>query len=310
MPSALSTSIVICTYTDERWDCLRQAVSSARAQRHRPDEVIVVADHNAALLDRMRAELAGVRTIPNEGPAGLSGARNSGVAAAGGDIVVFLDDDAVARRRWLETLLDAYDNPTVVGVGGHAEPLWPAGRPGWWPPEFDWVVGCSYRGLPATRAPVRNLMGCNMSFRREVLDRVGDFVDGIGRVGDRPLGCEETELCIRIARQMPGARFIYEPGARVFHRVAESRVTWSYFRRRCLAEGRSKAMVSRRTGSADALRTERDHVRRALVHGVRRDVAALVRHRDLDGARRALCSAGGLAAAGAGFVAGHVGRNR
>ena len=62
------------------------------------------------------------------------------------------------------------------------------------PREFNWVVGCTHRGMPSTTAPVRNLIGCNMSFRREVFSRIGGFRDQIGRVGARPSGCDETEL--------------------------------------------------------------------------------------------------------------------
>jgi hypothetical protein len=84
-------------------------------------------------------------------------------------------------------------------------------------------------------------------------------------------------------------------------------VRWKYFRRRCAAEGRSKAMVSRRLGATDALRSERAHVRGAIADAVRRDVAGALRQRDGDGARRALCSLYGLAAASAGYLAGRVG---
>lgn len=60
----------------------------------------------------------------------------------------------------------AYDAPRVMGVGGSIVPRWESARPGWMPRKLDWVVGGTYRGMPATTAPVRNLIGCNMSFRR------------------------------------------------------------------------------------------------------------------------------------------------
>lgn len=307
-----SSTVVICAYTDDRWDTLRDAVASASTQARAPEEVIVVVDYNPLLEERATAELGTAsRVIPNTGPRGLSGARNTGLAAAAGDVIVFLDDDAVAHDGWLDQLLAPYDeDPAVVGVGGRADPVWPhpEGRPAWWPPEFDWVVGCSYRGLPEERARVRNVMGCNMSFRREVFECVGHFVAGMGRASAdaRPLGCEETELCIRVTQAWPDARIVYEPAARVRHHVEPARVRWRYFRRRCAAEGRSKAMVTRQVGAADGLRAERAHVRGAVVDGLRRDLGAAVGRRELDGARRALCSLSGLAAAGAGYVAGRV----
>src|SRR5439155_54307 len=81
-------------------------------------------------------------------------------------------------------------------------------RPTWHPPEFGWVVGCSYRGLPVEPAPVRNLIGCNMSMRRELFDAVGGFTHGIGRIGTIPLGCEETEWCIRVRQRFPELEFL------------------------------------------------------------------------------------------------------
>ena len=80
---------------------------------------------------------------------GISGARNSGIAAARGAIIAFLDDDAIAAPDWLEQLLAGYSSPNVLGVGGAIEPQWQGGRPRWFPPEFDWVVGCTYLGHAA-----------------------------------------------------------------------------------------------------------------------------------------------------------------
>ena len=94
-----------------------------------------------------------------------------------------------------------------MGVGGLTLPVWKEPRPAWFPEEFDWVVGCTYRGMPESREPVRNLLGGNASFRREAFERSGGFQNGIGRsAGKRPLGCEETELCIRVSQQLPGSR--------------------------------------------------------------------------------------------------------
>jgi len=128
--------------------------------------------------------------------------------------------------------------------------------------------------MPTAPAPVRNLIGANMSFRREALDTVGGFTDGLGRVGTRPLGCEETELGIRLRQWRRDVQLLYEPAAVVHHRVTSERVAWAYFCSRCYAEGMSKAMVSRLVGARDALETERRYVRsvlpRAMARGLHR----------------------------------------
>ena len=167
MPSnRQSISVVICAYTEERWGDLVAAVDSVKHQTRPPDEIIVVIDHNPRLLQRAEQELDGLIVVPNQESRGLSGARNSGIAAASGSVIAFIDEDAVAEPDWLERLGQAYQDARVLGVGGAVDPMWLGGRPGWFPEEFDWVVGCTYLGFPTSRSPVRNLIGCNMSMRR------------------------------------------------------------------------------------------------------------------------------------------------
>jgi GT2 family glycosyltransferase len=299
-------SVVICAYTEARWDDLCAAVASVHAQTATPLELIVVVDHNDALLARARATLD-ARVIANQETRGLSGARNSGVAAACGSVLAFLDDDAVAHPEWLEHLTAAYVHGAVIGVGGPADPVWDAGRPAHFPPEFDWVVGCTYRGTPETRAAVRNPVGANMSLRRAVFEEVGGFRSGIGRVGALPVGCEETELCIRAGRHWPEGRILYEPLARVRHRVPAERAGWRYFRSRCFAEGRSKALVATLAGATAGLASERSYAARTLPAGVLRGIRDAARG-DLAGAGRAALIVAGLAMTATGYLAGTVRR--
>jgi cellulose synthase/poly-beta-1,6-N-acetylglucosamine synthase-like glycosyltransferase len=301
-----TVSVVVCAYTMERWADLVGAVRSVQEQSVPALETIVVVDHEPALLSRVRRELDGVIAIPNAEQRGLSGARNSALRRAAGSIVAFLDDDARADADWLAELLRAYADSDAVGVGGTIEADWLQGRPGWFPPEFDWVVGCSYRGLPEATATVRNLIGANMSFRREVFDLVGGFSTDVGRVGTVPMGCEETDLCIRLRQRRPGATTLWVQRARVRHRVPAGRCGWRYFRRRCFAEGRSKAILARQLGAGDALSSERAYVARTLPRGFARGVADAVRRRDPAGAQRALAIIAGLAMTAAGYMAGRI----
>lgn len=298
-----SFSVVICAYTEKRWDDLCAAVASVRSQTLLPRQVVVVVDHNPVLLARAQAAFTGATVVPNQGQRGLSGARNSGVAVAQGDVVAFLDDDAFAEPDWLGELAVGYDTDDIVGVGGGVEPCWPAVGPGWLPEEFRWVVGCSYLGQPLVDTPVRNFIGANMSFRRSLFDSVGGFRSDIGRVGTRPLGCEETELCIRVSHRLPGSVLLYRPGARVHHRVGAERMTWAYFRSRCYAEGLSKAMVARVAGRSPALSAERAYVIATLPRGIARGLRDGVGG-DPTGLPRALAMAAGLATTSAGYLAG------
>ena len=271
----VSMSVVICAYTRDRWDHLQAAVQSVFTQDHRATEIAVVIDY-CPQLEAMAAEAFaphGVRVISNAAKQGLSGARNTGILQATGDVLVFLDDDAVAQPGWLAAHARHHGDPDVLGVAGRVVPQWEDAAPAWFPPEFGWVVGCSYVGQPTATAEIRNPIGANMSFRRSVLEAVGGFSHSLGRVGTTPRGCEETELAIRAASAFPDGRILYDPDAVVHHHVPVSRTSWSYFRRRCWFEGLSKADVSRLTGPRRALATERSYVTRTLPTAVRRDVA-------------------------------------
>ena len=307
MVHAPTISVIICAYTDLRWNDLIEAVGSLRRQQLAPAELIVVIDHNPGLLARARAEFPDVTVVENTGPQGLSGARNSGLAAARGEIVAFMDEDATADPSWLQELAAAYADPNVLGAGGAIVPEWQHGRPAWFPEEFDWVVGCTYRGMPQAQAPVRNLIGCNMSLRRAVFAEVGGFRPGIGRVGTLPVGCEETELCIRVRQRWPHGELVYVPAAVVRHRVPQGRGTWEYFRRRCYAEGISKALVTQLVGAQDGLSSERAYTLRTLPEGMLRGLGAALRGHG-GGLRRAGAIAGGFALTTIGYGRGLLAR--
>lgn len=300
-----TVSVVICVYTEARWDALAAALASLR-QAPAPTEVIVVVDHNPELFQRVQQAFPEVIAVTNDGPRGLSGARNSGVAAASGEVIAFLDDDAVAGKAWLRYLLMPFAYSRVVAVGGTVQPDWEAAPPSWLPEEFYWVVGCSYRGLPAKRGVVRNPIGANMAFRREVFTSVGGFHAGVGRIGTLPVGCEETELCIRLRQRWPDALIMYEPRAVVLHRVPRQRLTWRYFRSRCYAEGRSKAVVARLVGAGDGLASERTYTLKVLPSGAFRALRHGLSHADVGGGARALAIGAGLAMTSLGYIRGRL----
>src|SRR3954463_2088009 len=119
---ACDISVVICAHTEARWEQLADAVASLRRQSFIPREILVVIDHNLALADRACHQLPGARVIENTQQRGISGARNSGIAAARAAIIAFLDDDAIAAPDWLEQLLAGHSNPHVPGGGGAVQP--------------------------------------------------------------------------------------------------------------------------------------------------------------------------------------------
>ncbi|MER7957028.1 glycosyltransferase family 2 protein [Streptomyces sp. NPDC096030] len=305
-------SVVICVYTEDRWEDILAAVGSVRDQSRPAREILLVVDHNERLRARLTARFTDgadrteeVRVLANAGPRGLSSGRNTGIAAARGEFVAFLDDDAVAERDWLRYFAEAYDDPRVMAVGGRTVPAWASGRrPDWFPEEFDWVVGCTYRGLPPGRARVRNVLGGNASFRRTAFDAAGGFATGIGRDGDRrPLGCEETELCIRLSQALPDAVLLIDDRSVIHHKVPSARERFGYFRTRTYAEGLSKALVSRSVGASAGLEAERRYTTRVLPAGVVRGLRDALLGRP-GGAGRAGAIVTGVTTAAVGYVRG------
>ena len=290
-------SVVICSYTLDRWDDLRAAVGSLHRQTMEPAEIIVVIDNNAELLRMATREWPRARVMASAGPAGVSAARNTGLHAARGDVVGFLDDDAVAAADWIARMAAALDDPQVLAAGGTVAARWETQRPQWFPSEFDWVVGCTYRGMPKTPTPVRNLIGASMAVRRVLLAEIGGFSTSLGRIGRRPTGCEETEACIRLSRARPNGRLLFDPSIRVEHSVPVARTTLRYFLARCYLEGRSKAVVARLVGKDSALATERDYVRGTLSRGVWRSIS-----RSLAERRASALSHGGVIIIGLGVT--------
>ena len=303
-------SVVICAYTFDRLSDVLAAIESVERQDMRPSEIIVVVDHNPPLLAVIgETAPSGVVVAENRFERGLSGARNSGIALASGSLVAFLDDDAIADPTCLRHLSDRCRELDVIGAGALIEPDWPGLAPSWFPGEFLWVVGCSYVGLEP--GPTRNLLGAAMCNRRGVFAEVGGFDGGLGRrQTNLPFGCEETELCIRATRAFVESHFVFEPAARVLHKVSPDRVSWSYFVKRCYAEGLSKAHLSRLVGADRSLSNESQYVRRTLPRSIVRNFGDAFVRGDLWGLARVAAVLTGLGCAGAGFALGRLGTGR
>ncbi len=284
--SQLETSVIICTYSQDRKPSLLRAVASARNQLLRPREIIVVVDQDEDLASTLPTSLpSNVTVVFNKGPSGLSGARNTGVQQSQGEVVAFLDDDAWATPDWLACLTAGFHQPGVAGVGGRVIPLWPgAGRPSWFPEELDWVVGCSYAGLPVSADQrVRNVIGCNMAFRKSVIEGLGYFRSALGRVGKTTGQAEETDLCLRIARTFPDAIIRYEPRAAVYHDVAIDRPTLQFLLVRSYNEGYWKSHLRRLQagGGNGVLSSESHYLRHLLVHFFPRRLSHIYRVQNL-----------------------------
>jgi glucosyl-dolichyl phosphate glucuronosyltransferase len=301
--SAPTVSVIICAYTEDRWELLLRSVTSVREQTLQPCEIIVCIDHNDALFRRCAAywtEFAAatpqIRVIQNKYDGRLGCARNTAVETAAGEILAFLDDDAAADKNWLEILVVPYRDERIGAVGGRPIPVFETGRPAWFPMQFDWVFGCAYKGLPTSRGPLAHLIGANMSVRRTLLEQVGGFHSD---------NHDDMDMCLRVAHIGGREAVVYEPAATVRHFVPASRPTWKYFWRRCFFVNKGKVEAFAQMGDAATLGAEARFVLYALSKGVLQEISQAAKG-DAHALLRSAAIIAGVGLAAAGHVVGRI----
>ena len=272
----MRVSVVVCEHTLDRYGDVREAADSVLAQTHDDVELVLVSDGSDDVCARLREDYGSHPDAVvhcNEENVGLLESRNNGAEAASGDVVAFLDDDAVADEQWVAELVAVYEHRDVPAVGGKMTPAWVAGEPGFLPVEFYWLVGVTHRGYgpdgnPDEAGEVRNTFGSNISFRREVFLDLGGFEAEIGgRQGDANLQGGETELCARVKREH-GHGVYYTPDAEVAHKVFDYRTDPAWLLDRAFWQGYSKRgmeVLLPESGSTD---TESDFLGTLLLESV------------------------------------------
>ena len=217
----LTTSVVICAYTEDRWSQLLAAVASVRPRTRRSTRswwsstTTIGCWTDPQRFPTFRSWPTRVRRAVRR-PQHRHGPTSA-------DIVFFLDDDAAAEPDLDPELLAAYREPDVLGVGGAAVPAGRARRRAWWPEEFGWVIGCSYRGQPtSTRTGpqpdglqhVAPALGARRG--RRIRHRPGPH--------RRPPAGVRGDRALHPGRQLfPQGRFVLEPRAVVHHAVPPAR---------------------------------------------------------------------------------------
>lgn len=243
-------SVVVNVHAGTEFEQFVAAADSILAQEGVELEFVVVVSDAPELRERI-AEKYGQRDqsqiIALDEDNGLSVARNAGAEAATGDVVVFTDDDIVARPEWLTALVRIYEKHDPVGVGGRVLPSWPGDRSPWYlPAEFYWLVGVTHDNFVDEQVPqpVRNTFGCNISFNREQFLAAGGFREDLGKNQQNPLQGEEAEFCERL----DGA-FWYTPDAVVEHSVDPGQLSVRYLLDRAFWQGYSKAALAEETSN-------------------------------------------------------------
>ena len=247
-------SVIVTTYTMDRLGDVQELLDSLRAQSFPDMEIIFVGERTPELCARLeeygkKNGLPGLKLLFNDGSPGLSSARNLGAQRAESDILAFIDDDAVALPGWAEAIVTSHEDAAVIAVTGPALPLWEDPSLQWLPEEFYWFVSCTaFTGWDSSR-DVRNAWGMNMSFRRDVFGLCGGFradfgIHGSARTTWHDPPSEDVDLSIR-ARKLTGKRILFNPAARIRHRVTRQRLAWSSVAQRSFSVGYQRRMIQK-----------------------------------------------------------------
>jgi glucosyl-dolichyl phosphate glucuronosyltransferase len=303
-------SAVVCTHSLDNYPNLVEAVDSLLSQTHPEMEIIIAVDGNAELYEKVLAHYGGnkaVKTVLLKENVGVSGARNAGISVARGDVIAFIDDDAVADKEWVENLLTTYRDFDAAAVGGKILPVWLGGKPDYLPEELYWLAGITHEGFAEEKVvEVRNTFGPNMSFKREVFQKAGMFNENLGfaRGGTSYIQAEEPEFALRMRREL-GKGVIYNPKAVVYHKISSAKVKVGPLLKRAFYQGYSKALLRKLNISDDSIATERSYLKALLLQYIPGRLKRFYRLTEL---KKLLMLFACIGAVGLGFGYGYVKR--
>lgn len=216
LEKSIFVSIVICTYNRAKY--LERCIESLKKQTHTNFEIIVVNGPSTDETNQVLMKDPEIKLVKQKELNGLSFARNLGIEKSSGEIIAFIDDDAIADENWIKYLVEGYTDESIGGVGG---------------PVFD-ITGKWYQfkngyiskaGIPSfiieqdlnfndPKGEFFNyIMGTNSSFRKSILYEVELFDEKIKYYID------ETDVCVRVIKS--GYKIKHIDNAIVFHEMTE-----------------------------------------------------------------------------------------
>ena len=247
-------SVIICTYNREKYlyNVLKSIVENDVPNAMY--EIVLVNNNSTDSTEqecrRFAADFPDVRfRYFVESRQGLSYARNRGITESTGDIVVFVDDDALVNNAYLQTYADFFEkHPCVEAAGGPIIPQYETAEPAWMSHYTKALItGYKYLGDKAREFPKGDYPGGgNAAYRTSVFKRVGLFNVELGRKGDSLIGAEEKDIFDKMTSH--GMRFYYLPTAILYHLIPEKKLTDDYFNRLTYAIGRSERLRTLRIG--------------------------------------------------------------
>jgi len=238
-------SIIVCTYNREKY-IYKTLESIAKNDFHYDKYEIVLINNNST--DNTELEcFCFQKKFPEvnfryfiETKQGLSYARNRGIEEADGDVLIYVDDDAVVNKEYLRAYYELFANDKqLYAAGGPIIPIYETKPPKW----FSYytkvlITGYLYQGSKIGKFKKGYPGGGNAAYRKEVFEKVGYFNVELGRKGNNLMGAEEKDIFDKMGTQ--NMKIVYTPDAILYHIISDKKLTNEYFNRLTLSIGQSE----------------------------------------------------------------------
>lgn len=276
----MKVSAVVCAFSCERYNYLRETIQSLCDQVFPLAEIVIVIDGSKSLYRQLTSDVtlhkwSNVKLIFNEDLKGLSYARNIGIKETKGDVVALIDDDAMADPLWTQAMVATFKEDGRIGaITGSTVPRFEKDG-SWLPKELYWMISCSDITMGAIHE-VERCFGTNLAFRRAVLDQVGLFDERLGIQGKKWIGGDDTELVWRV--KQAGFKIVCNPDVKVLHAIPAKRLKFNALVKRGFVGGVSEGHMIRITGQQVSPGTRQNYlstlffeffpkrIREAIVH--------------------------------------------
>jgi glycosyltransferase involved in cell wall biosynthesis len=246
-------SVVVCSYNREKY--IADAIESLVIQTLSAElyEVLIIDNNSKDRTAQIALEWIEIHKDTHqilyfkETNQGLCFARNRGIQEARGQFICYMDDDGIADPNFLEVQYNFLkENPDVIGLGGKIIPRYVHGKPAWIDGILEGLVSKVDHGNNNFQYSGRKYpVGCNMTYRKDVLEQVGLFDTSIGQVGDNLVRGDETELFERV-KQL-NQPIYYLGNSRVEHVIEQDRLTRAHIKKMSEGVGIGLRQASRRS---------------------------------------------------------------
>jgi len=228
-------TVIICTYNRAKYIGNLLESIAANDLDKKEYEILLVdnncTDNTREICEAFAAAHHDVQfRYTNESEQGLSAARNRGIKEAKGDVLVYVDDDALVDTWYLRTIAEYMSvHPEISAIGGKILPLYETEEPKWMSPYTKTLLtawmdfGDEVRPFPRGKFPG----GGNSAYRAVVFQKVGLFNTELGRKGNSLMGAEEKDIYDKMNAM--GMKYMYVPGMMLHHIIPQRKLEQDYF---------------------------------------------------------------------------------